>query len=310
MAETVIDRASSPVIVYLDGQLTPAPAAALPLDDAGVLYGLGFFETFRTSGGHPHHWNFNRARLANACVVAGIQLRGDFLAADEARLRESVTGLLRENKMSDAVFRYTITAGKASSGGKNTAGIFERPAEFMTLRALPAAAPVEGISLRLLRLARDNGEWLPRPKSLNYANAYAGERELRGRAAVPSDEGLFLSRAEGCVVETTRQNLAWVEGGKICYPDPALGAIAGTGLQWMLQLGISSEPRRVGWEELVAAEAVFVVNAVRGVTPVRELWDQQDGERLASFASSDHPLVKQLQQRWNEALRATAAGKR
>lgn len=311
MAETAAtDRVNPSGTVYFNGKLLPAAAARVPIDDAGVLYGMGFFETFRTSGGRPHHWDFHRARLAQACVVAGIQVPGDFLACDETRLRESVTALLRENKMSDAVFRYTLTAGRAAPEGVGAEENFTQPSEFMTLRALPAAAPIEGISLRVLQLARDSGEWLPRPKSLNYANALAGAGELRRRAATASDEGLFLSREGGCIVETTRQNVAWIEGGKLCYPDPALGAVAGTCLQWVLQRGVPSEARRVGWDELLAADAIVVLNAVRGITPVRELWDDRDRPRLGAFASHTHPVVKQLQQHWSEALQETARAKR
>jgi 4-amino-4-deoxychorismate lyase len=308
MAEAETQRPNSPVIVFLDGQLVPATAARLSLDDAGVLYGLGFFETFRTSGGVPHHWSFHRERLAQACAAAGIRIPGTFLASDEARLRDSVGALLRENKVSEAVVRYTLTAGRAAADGVGES--FAQPSEFMALRALPPAAPAEGISLRVLGLSRDNGEWLPRPKSLNYANALAGGEELRRRAASPSDEGLFLSRDERCVVETTRQNLAWIEEGKLCYPDPALGAVAGTCLQWALQRGIPSAPRRSTLDELRGRDAVIVLNAVRGVTPVRELWDANDQQRLATFASPTHPIVKELQRQWTDALQATARAKR
>lgn len=304
MAETAHATGNEPGFVYRNGQVVPATAAAgVSIDDAGLLYGLGFFETFRTSGGRPHHWDFHRARLTEACAAAGIRVPGEFLASDGARLRGSVTELLRKHQRSDAVFRYTITAGPVAARGEPT---FAQPSEFMTLRALPAAAPEEGITLRVLRLARDNGEWLPRPKSLNYANALAGAGELGRRATQASDEGLFLSREGRCVVETTRQNLAWIEQGKFCYPDPALGAVAGTCLRWALQLGLPSAAGRATLEQLTGVDAIVVLNAVRGITPVRELWDDRDQERLGTFASHAHPWVKQLQQHWNQALGETA----
>ena len=43
--------------VYLNGQIVPAVGAGLPVDDHGVLFGAGFFETFRTSGGRPLLWS-------------------------------------------------------------------------------------------------------------------------------------------------------------------------------------------------------------------------------------------------------------
>lgn len=311
MAEPDSSSPANPAIargvVYCDGELMAAPTARLPIDDTGVLFGLGFFETFRTSGGRPHHWHLHRARLEQACATAGISVPSNFLCREEERLREVVRVLLRENGLSEAVFRYTLTAGR-SSPEKNSA-TFTQPCEFLTLRPLPPSAPSDGISLRVLQLARDNGEWLPRPKSLNYANAFAGGEELRRRSTVASDEGLFLAREGNFVVETARQAVAWIENGKVCYPDPALGAVEGTCLQWLRQLGgFPATPHRAKLDELRAAEAVFVLNAVRGVTPVRELWDADDRVRLQAYSSHAHPLVIELQRHWDEALLATARG--
>lgn len=276
----------------------PVGEARLPLTDRGVLFGLGFFETFRTSGGRPHHWSYNRHRLSGACQAAGLTLPPSFLAIDEARLLAVVTEILRTRDVADAVFRYTLTAGRDG----------ERPAEFLTLRPLPPTPPPAGIALRVLRLARDNGEWLPRPKSLNYANAFLGAAELARRSESPSDEGLFLSREGGFVVETPRQSLAWFADGCLCYPDPALGPIAGTCLQWLLDTcRLPAEPRRAPLAELLAADAVFVLNAVRGVTPVHEVWDVADRTCLATYASAAHPRVVAFRESWSAALRATAA---
>ncbi|QYM78508.1 aminotransferase class IV [Horticoccus luteus] len=286
-------------LVYVNGELRPAGETALPLSDQGVLYGAGFFETFRTSGGRAHHWRYHQRRLAAACATAGLTWPQRALAADEERLAEVVAELLRAAGAVDAVFRYTITAGAADGG----------PAEFLTLRALPAAAPVEGIAVRVLRLRRDNGEWLPRPKSLNYANAWLGARELARRAATPHDEGVFLAREHAFVVEGTRQNIVWVRDGRLCFPDPALGAVAGTALAWALEQGVPGEAVRATVAELAGAEAVAVLNAVRGVTPVAELRGEDDAVWRSEWRSARHPVIERLRAQWSEALTATARGR-
>ena len=283
----------------LNGDTIPAAATRLPVEDrGGVLPGPGFFETFRTSGGCPHHWRYHRRRLECACATAGLRIPAQFLAADEARVRQAVQHRLRRDGRADAVFRYAIAAG--ADGGAS---------EFLTPRALPQAAPAEGVRLRVLGLARDDGEFLPRPKSLNDANARLGADELAHRTTVASDEGLFLSRAGGFVAETPRQNIAWLAGGELRHPDPAAGAVAGTCLQWLLEIcGLPAAPRRAPLAELLAAEAVFVCNAVRGITPVREILDASDRAVLRTFDSASHPLVRELRAKWEESLRATAAG--
>jgi 4-amino-4-deoxychorismate lyase len=292
--------------VYVDGELRSAAAAQVPAGDHALLYGLGFFETFRTRGGRPHLWPWHRARLLLSCKFAGIELPAPFLASDEAKLRAVVRRQLQAHGLPEGVFRYTVTAGRPLE----TAGAvaYRQPSELLAVRPLPPEAPPDGIDLRVLALRRDSGEWLPRPKSLNYANAQLGAQELQKRGAAPADEGLFLARAGGEVVETARQNVAWFARGKWFHPDPTLGAVAGTCLAWLFEQGLAAEPVRASVDGLLQADAVVVMNAVRGITPVRALWDETDREVLGRWRSHAHPRVLELQQWWMEALNSTAAG--
>lgn len=294
--------AASVDAVYFDGAIRRADEARFAADDHGVLFGFGFFESFRTSGGRPHllarHWG----RLDAACARAGLALPGHFLARDRGRLVDVLRELLARHARPEAVFRYTVTAGAPSPDQT-----YAQPVELLTLRPLPPAPRPEGVALRVLALARDSGEWSPRPKSLNYANALLGAQELRRRGVRPDDEGLFLDR-DGFVVETPRQALAWVRDGKLCFPDASVGALASTGLAWACEQVPASAAVRATVDDLLRAEAVMAVNAVRGVTPVRELWNAGDDVRLGTFASSAHPLVAGLMRCWSDALQATARG--
>ncbi|MEO6005957.1 MAG: aminotransferase class IV [Opitutus sp.] len=284
-------------VVFQDGEIRPLEKAHVSLTDAGLLYGMGFFETFRSSGGKPHHWTYNLERLERGCAKIGLALPRRFLAYDHARLVDVVQRLLRQNHYEgDAVFRYTVTAGSN-----------ERPTEFLTCRALPPLSPSGGIALRVLKLRRDSGEWCPRPKSLNYTNALLGGRELQARKAPAADEGLFLSGREGFVVETPRQNLAWIKNGCIQQPDASTSAVAGTCQAWLASRGFPLKSAHATLEELRGAEAVFCLNSVRGITPVTALWDEHDALCLGEFKSAEHPWILALQANWAEALAATAA---
>lgn len=286
--------------VYFNGAITSASEARLPINDRGVLFGFGFFETFRTSGGRPHHWRFHRQRLERACAMTQIALPKSFLAADEERLGQVIHELLQRHRLKDAVFRYTVTAGAERNG------LEPRPNEFLVLRPLPNECPEEGICVRVLNQTRDNGEWVPRPKSLNYGNALLGSAELKRRAKAVFDEGLFLSRDGGFVVETARQNIAWIADGRLCYPEPSLGAIAGTCLEWMLDLGVPNESRRAPVDALLTADAIVVTNSVRGITPVNLVYDRDDRPVRVGLDSVNHPIVATLRRQWIEALEATA----
>lgn len=284
--------------VYFNGSITSAAHARLPITDRGVLFGFGFFETFRTSGGRPHQWGLHRHRLERACATAKIPLPSSFLASDESKLEETVRELLERYGFSDAVFRYTVTGGPAKQDSP--------PTEFLVAREFPPAISDEGICVRVLNLTRDNGEWLPRPKSLGCANMLLGAAELKQRAKADSDEGLLLSREGSFVVETTRQNIAWIADGRVCYPEPELGAVAGTCLEWLLELGVPSEPRRSTVDALLTADAIILTNSVRGITPVNLLYDRQDRPVRVGLDSVNHPIVVSLRRQWGEALEATA----
>lgn len=290
------DSRSVDPTVYFNGAFVATSAARLAVDDRGLLFGIGFFETFRTCEGRPHHWSYHRRRLERACATAQLVPPATFLARNDDALHAAVQRLLREHGLTDAVFRYTLTAGSREGAAS----------ELLTLRAAPPSSPGEGVCLRVLNLARDNGEWSPRPKSLSYANAWLGAEELRRRSPEPSDEGLFLSREGRFIVETARQNIGWIVDGSFRYPDPALGAVAGTCLEWLLDVGLPNEPRRAPLDELLAAEAIVVTNSVRGITPVHLVFDAQDEPLRIGIDSRNHPLVVSLRRQWNEALDATA----
>lgn len=290
------DSRPASTVVWFDGAFVAAENARWSFDDRGVQFGVGFFETFRTSGGKPHHWRYHQTRLASACATAGIELAAGSLAFDPAKRHAVLQRLLAEHGMRDAVFRYTVSAGRVG----------ERPVEAVAPRALPPPPPDEGVCVRVLQLPRDNGEWLPRPKSLGCANAWLGAEELRRRTKEASDEGLFLARESGLVVETTRQNIAWIVDGCLHYPDPMLGAVAGTCQAWVVELGAACEARRASLDELLAAEAIVVMNSVRGITPVHLVFDADDRPLRRGIDSRDHPLVASLRRQWTEALEATA----
>jgi 4-amino-4-deoxychorismate lyase len=288
-------------LAYSNGILVPAASATFAADDHGVLYGLGFFETFRTSAGRPFLWPAHRERLDAACARAGITLPADTLARDEARLAETVSQLLQVHAQADAVFRYTVTAGSPDADKT-----YPRPRELLTLRPQPPPAPEAGIDLCLLRTLRQPPEWLPRPKSLQYANTVLGWQELHLRGGGPQDEGVFLN-ADGFVVEALWHNLAWIAGGELRHPEPTLGAVAGIALAWALAQGFPVRAVRATWPELLAADAIFICNSVRGLTPVRRARDAT-GEICAEFPDAHrHPCITELRARWAAELAQTSS---
>ena len=235
--------------VYLNGKIVSAEHAHVSALDQGFLYGVGFFETFRTSGGRPHHWSYNRERLGSSCTKAGLVLPETFLGRDESKLTHTVTDLLRLGEASEGVFRYTVSAGDGKA-----------LTELLTYRSLPSTTPIHGICMRVLRLRRDNGEWIPRPKSLNYLNATA----RRSRIAEQKPGSFrrrhlsFARRWNYRRDSATKYRVdSWAD--RIHVPDASLGGVAGTCLAWMQAQGHAIVPARIDLAGFLKAEAIFVV---------------------------------------------------
>jgi branched-subunit amino acid aminotransferase/4-amino-4-deoxychorismate lyase len=128
---------------------------------------------------------------------------------------------------------------------------------------------------------------------------------VESRKTAPSDDGLFLSRGDEWVTETPRQNIGWVDRDRIRIPDPTTGAVAGTCLAWLRSNGVQLEPSLATVATLRGADAVFCLNSVRGITPVREIWDENDKRVVQIFSSANHPIVCRLQEQWRAALLST-----
>ncbi len=289
-------------VVFFDGELMSSDKARGLYPNPALQCSYGFFEDFRTFGGRPHLWSYHARRLQSACEMAQLNLPEWFLGRDERWLRTIVQRLLEANQLTDGLFRYTVSANPdRGPGGDN-------PVEHLRAVPVPDGPPSEGIALRTLITPRDTGEWIPRPNSLNYANTLRGITELRSRSSASTDDGLFLARDGGFVVETTGQNIAWVRKGCIYHPDPALGAVAGTCLAWLAdQHQVLLKPSRAGLSELIESEAIFVMNSVDGLTPVGYLYGRYDETLRADPDSVHHPLVASLQQLWLDAVAATRA---
>lgn len=116
--------------------------------------------------------------------------------------------------------------------------------------------------------------------------ADAAFEAARGRGA---DDALLVSD-DGLVGETTRANVfAVLADGTVATP-PVAGLLPGVTRSWAIEAaGAVERPLRL--EDLVAARAVFVTGAGRGVVPVRALGDA---------TLPDHPAVARLAASWRE----------
>jgi 4-amino-4-deoxychorismate lyase len=259
--------------IGLNNNVVEAKDAVVSTLDHGFLYGMGLFETFRTYNGVPFLLRRHLERLAAGCRQLGIPFE-----PDEASLRDWITRVMDKNGLKDAYIRYTVTAGEDILG--LPAGDYSRPNHLLYIKELPlqpAALYSEGKGLQLLQLRRNTPEGPVRLKSLHYMNNILAKRELAGYdSAAGGTEGLMLT-AEGNIAEGIVSNIFFISNKVLYTPELSTGILPGITREMVLKLasaaGLRVEEGLYRWEQLQAAEEVFLTNSVQEIVPVTTLWN-------------------------------------
>ena len=261
--------------IFLDGDYVPADAARIPVDDRGVLFGDGVFETVRSYDGKPFRLQKHLERMAGACQT--LRLKQPYA---EREVAEAVYALIRKNGLEagDARVRITVTGGP-SAGAKTlersgTARIF--------IVARPYQPPPddfyrEGVSLVISEIRRNATSPLSTMKSSNFLNSLIARQNAADQGA---DDAIMLS-SSGNLSEATTSNLFMVSGKSLLTPDAACGLLPGITREAVIELCAALEipcvQVTVGPENLLSADEVFLTNSMVEVLPVREVAGQPFG---------------------------------
>lgn len=251
---------------WLDGEEVSAAAPVIGIEDRGLQYGDGLFETMLLKGGRVRFQDDHLARLRAGCIRLGITpLSDEVLRNDLEQLRLGY---------SDGVIKLIVTRGRGGRGYRASAGLVPT-----RIWSLYAPVPVDGAPIDLCwcatRLARN--AQLAGIKHLNRLEQVLAQSEL-----APTDfaEGLMMD-TEGELVCATSGNVFAVIDSALVTPDLRFAGVLGV-MRWNViaaaaRLGIAVDERPVWPAELASASELFLSNAVRGLRPVRGLdehaWD-------------------------------------
>ena len=247
-------------------------ADAVPLDDRGLAYGDGMFETMRVHAGLLPLWPRHRERLLEGARRLGLALPR--IETIEAQINDSIADV-------DAgVLKLLVTRG---SGGRGYAPPTSQvPTWMLALYPLPSTSST---SLRLhwcqTRLAVQ-----PALAGIKHCNRL---EQVLARAECDQagcDEGLMQNTA-GEVVCATAANLLVLREG--CWITPPMGTsgVAGLCRGWLLEQGLV-EVGMLAPHQVETADALALCNAVRGILPVLS---------LGMIEYRQHPAVAALQAR-------------
>jgi branched-chain amino acid aminotransferase group I len=260
--------------VYLDGRILDAEEACLPLNDRGVLFGDGLFETIRAYRGRPFRLDRHLARLREGCRVLRISgIPGN----DE--IEEAIHALYRENVgEGDAYVRLTVTGGDFDGTRNLTRS--SAPRFFIMVKPLEGYPPEfygRGVRVTVSSVRRNSRSPLSRIKTNNYLEPLYAKQEAADRGY---DDALFLN-TEGYLAEGSTSNLFLVSGGTVKTPHADCGILPGITREAVLELCaelvLPAEEGFYALEDLKAAEEAFLTMTTGEIIPIREV----DGFRLS-----------------------------
>lgn len=259
-------------------------AASVPIDDRGLLYGDGLFETVLMADAHPVWWDQHLERLSSSAERLGIACPPDAVWASDLQSLVNSCVALPER----AVLRMTLTRG--SSGRGYAPQQTDGSRRILSMYPAPTRSAPNGLRLRTCSLRLAHQPALAGMKHLNRLEQVMARLEWSQLPADERDrfdEGLLID-SQGDAVCATLGNLLWKDPLGWHTPPVDRCGIAGLCRAQLLSLAWIDE-RRLPAAELLAVEALAVCNSVRGILPVLSL----DG--LAH--SQCHEAVL-LRQRW------------
>ena len=242
------------------------PGNLISIRDRGLLYGDGVFRTLRATHGNVQHWVLHYQKIQHDCTALGIACpEMDLLSAE-------LNDLLA--LYPNGVIKLIVTRGEGARG-YTPQGCAEATHlwDMSPLPEYPSEWAIHGIKVRLCQLRLSHQPRLAGIKHLNRLENVlaAGEWNVEDSGIA---EGLLLDM-EGNIIEGTRSNLFLVSDGKLITPDLSRCGVAGVQrdrvMAWAAQYPMPLQVRDVGWDEVLHAEELFVVNSIIGLWPIREL---------------------------------------
>jgi 4-amino-4-deoxychorismate lyase len=249
------------------------PADMIAVNDRGLQYGDGVFETMTCREGQPRWLDRHLRRLQHGCGALGLAF------TDEALLRQE---LIMMAAGSTCILKAIVTRGPSIQRGYR-ASTTASPTRIVSRHEWPSANPQP---LRVAWSAVTLGE-NPALAGVKHLNRL--EQVLAQNAMPPGVDEVLMCSTNGTVVSASAANLFLI--GKDMLLTPALdrcgvaGVMRALVLEAASALGLSVAVRPIVPAEVTSAAGLFVTNVRRGPQAIGWL----DGRELPT-----QPLVARL----------------
>jgi branched-chain amino acid aminotransferase len=261
--------------VYVNGRITKADEAVVPVYDHGFVYGEGIYETLRTYNRVPflYERHMRRLRLSAGHLKLDVPLDDATLMT---RIEETVAAA---GEMQEAYIRVLVTRGV----GELSYDVRATPTPTLVIIVKPADLPSarvdnEGIKISLVPILRNHpGSVNPVIKSNNLLNNALAMQEAHRHGG---EEGLMCNY-RGELSECSQSNFFIVRDDVALTPKSAAGLLEGVTRAFLFEVG-----KEVGVEvrdetlypaDLDTADEAFITSTTRELSPVVRIDDRVIG---------------------------------
>jgi branched-chain amino acid aminotransferase len=252
--------------VMVNGRLSAAQDAVIPVFDHGFLYGEGVYETMRTYGSRPFLYGRHMRRLRRSASMLALDVPwSDEELAERIRATQQAANLDGE-----AYIRVLVTRGV----GELTYDPAATPAPSLVIIVkpqvdLPDDVFTRGVRVAIVSVVRNHPASVnPLIKSNNLLNsALAMQEALRAGAF----EGV-MRNYRGELTECTTSNLFIVKEGAALTPPLDAGLLPGITREFLFEVGpdagvaVREQVLRDG--DLLGADEAFLTGTTRGIVPI------------------------------------------
>ena len=266
----------------------------ISVDDRGLAYGDGLFETLAYVNGQLQNWDLHWQRLQIGATRLNIHIPAQDFFLDQ------IYKCLKHSKVPESLIENGLCVVKVFvTRGVGGRGYLFPEVEDNTIRIRLHPWPVrslvdyqQGINTVVCQTMLAVQPALAGIKHLNRLEQVLARNEFD---STKFQDGIMLSQSDETdvlkkrVIEGTSSNLFFVIDSKLCTPKIDNCGIQGTIREVILTSEIQVQQGYYHLEQLKEATEVFLTNSVFGVVPVRSI--------TLSDSSFSHPI------RWNYAQR-------
>ncbi len=276
--------------VINNGVLVSTEGYSIRAGNRGHLYGDGLFETIRVINSHPINLENHLNRLIEGMKVMRLNYPVEF---NVPFFEREIQTLLTKNEITGSARVRLSVDRKAGGNYLPTSNHIDYLIEVEQVIPNRFELNTEGLSLDLYDQMNKQVNFLSPYKTKNCLIYIMGKLKAKEKGV---DDLLILNDKMG-IIESTSSNLFIVSNGVLYTPGLDLGCLGGTMRMQIINLAIQHNIKvyecNISPQNLLAADELFLTNAIKGVVWVKSFRTKEYGNTISG------KLVNYLNEKWN-----------